>query len=152
QGLAAGLLDDHKGLALALLIGAEQAANTGGLDGHDADAVADDVVELPRDPRPLLGDRQPRLLLALSLEALGPFLGQVALEELLPEHEPYDPGDPENDRREDEVPGVVALVVRDDRDRSGQERGAGDGLVAVPEHAEHEGDDEAAEEADELVV
>jgi hypothetical protein len=39
-------------------------------DDH-ADRVRDDVVQLAGDSDPLLGDGEPRLLLALSLEALG---------------------------------------------------------------------------------
>src|SRR5204863_4419627 len=44
QRLTARLLDDLERLALPLLFGPEQAAHSGSLDGHDADAVSDDVV------------------------------------------------------------------------------------------------------------
>ena len=59
QRLASRLFDDHERLPLALLIRPEQAAHAGRLDGHDADAVADDVVQLARDPRALVGDGEP---------------------------------------------------------------------------------------------
>ena len=42
-----------------------------GLDRDHAHAVGDDVVQLARDPRPLLGDRGVRAPLALALEVPG---------------------------------------------------------------------------------
>ena len=41
-----------------------------GLDGDHAQAVGDDVVQLARDPRPLLGDREVGGALPLALEVL----------------------------------------------------------------------------------
>ena len=67
ERLAARLLDHLQRLALALLLGLEQAPHAGRLHRHHADTVADDVVELARDPRALLGDGRARLLLALAL-------------------------------------------------------------------------------------
>ena len=83
QRLAPGLLDDLQRLALALLLRLEQPAHARRLDGHHADAVADDVVELARDPRTLLGDGCARLLLACALESLGSLLRLVGLPQLV---------------------------------------------------------------------
>ena len=58
---APGLLDGEQRLALALLVVAQQPAHGRGLDGHDAHRVADDVVQLARDARALLGDGGARL-------------------------------------------------------------------------------------------
>ena len=69
QRLAPGLLDDEECLPLALLLGPEEPAHRRGLHGHDADAVADDVMELSRDPRALLADCGPCSFLALTLGA-----------------------------------------------------------------------------------
>ena len=55
-----------------------------GLHGHHADAVADDVVQLARDPRPFLLDGEPRLLLALELRLLGEPLRLVGLARAVP--------------------------------------------------------------------
>ena len=57
ERLAPGLLDDEQGLALLFLLGAEEPPCRGRLDGHDADAVPDHVVQLARDPRALVRDR-----------------------------------------------------------------------------------------------
>ena len=72
ERLPAGLLDHLERLALLLLLGPQQPANGRGLDGHDADAVPDDVVQLTGEPRALLGDRLARPLLALPLELASP--------------------------------------------------------------------------------
>jgi hypothetical protein len=68
-----------EGLTLLLLVGLQQAPHRARLHGHDGHGVRDDVVELPRDPLPLLRDRAVRggRLLALGLpRALG-HLAQV---------------------------------------------------------------------------
>ena len=45
-----------------------------GLDVDRGEAVGDDVVQVPGDAQPLLGDEPARLLLAGFLQVLGPFL------------------------------------------------------------------------------
>ena len=47
-------------------------ATGSGLHGNHAHRVGENVVELARDPQPLLGDGPPSLLLALSLQIGGP--------------------------------------------------------------------------------
>ena len=116
ERLAACLLDDLERLALALLLRLEQPAHTSRLHGHHADAVADDVVELARDPRTLLGHRCARLLLACPLESLGTLLRLVGFPQLVPEAEPDRPGDAEDDAGPHEVTdAAVRVVPRDDR-------------------------------------
>ena len=67
----ARLLDGLQRLALALLILTEQSAHGGRLNRHDADGVADDVVQLARDACALLGNGGARLYLSFQLESLG---------------------------------------------------------------------------------
>ena len=90
QRLAAGLLDDEQGLALLLLVGLEEPARRRRLDGHHADAVADDVVELARDPAALVGDGELCPLGALSLGPLEAFLRLSASWRLRPRPNPID--------------------------------------------------------------
>ena len=87
QRLAPGLLDDLERLALLLLIGLEPTANRARLDGHHAHAVADDVVELARDPGALLGDGFASFVLPLALELLGTLLRVGSLPELAADRE-----------------------------------------------------------------
>jgi hypothetical protein len=61
-------LDGEERLALALLLGPQQAPHRARLHRHDADRVREHVVQFPRDPRSLLVDRAARL----RLGALGP--------------------------------------------------------------------------------
>src|SRR5439155_20179081 len=65
ERLAAGLLDREEWRAGPCGLLVEEKPGGAGLDGHDADAVGNHVVELARDPRPLFSDRRPRPLLAL---------------------------------------------------------------------------------------
>ena len=67
----ARLLDGLQRLALALLVLTEESAHGGRLNRHDADGVADDVVQLARDTCALLGNGGARLYLSFQLESLG---------------------------------------------------------------------------------
>ena len=49
------------------MFGADQ-ASCAGLDGDHAHGVSKDVVQLPRDPQPLLGYGPPRSLLSFSFQ------------------------------------------------------------------------------------
>ena len=49
------------------------------LEHHHADGVGDDVVELARDPRPLLGHRDARRCLPLPLGLGRALLGRLGL-------------------------------------------------------------------------
>ena len=69
ERLASGRLDRLEGLPLALLLGAQQPPDRSCLHGHHGDRVRDDVVELARDPLPLLGDRAFRGSRTLGLES-----------------------------------------------------------------------------------
>ena len=68
------------------------------LKHHHADGVGDDVVELARDPRALLGDRDARRRLALALGLRGAHLGRLGLLGPLAQREAGEPGDREQDR------------------------------------------------------
>ena len=73
------------------------------LEHHHAHGVGDDVVELARDPRPLLRDGDPGGRLALPLRLRRTCLGRVGLLGPGVEREAGEPGDPEQERDEDEL-------------------------------------------------
>src|SRR5438128_2144945 len=152
ERLTARLLDDKQGRAFLLLVGLQEPPDRGGLHGHDADAVADDVVELARDPRALLANRQARPLLPFPLGACRPLLRLVDLPELAADGEADGPGDREGDDVPDEVTDLApGVVVRDDRRDADRERQAGDRLEARPAHAEEDAHGEPGEESDDVV-
>ncbi len=72
EGLAARLLGGQQRLLGGLRLGVSHPAGGRDLDRHQADAVGHDVVQLPRDADPLLGNRQLRAAVLLDLEAPGP--------------------------------------------------------------------------------
>ena len=77
---AAGGLDRREHLARLRPLVAERPALGARLHDHDREVVRDDVVQLARDPRALLGDREPRRVVALVLEldrARGERLGEL---------------------------------------------------------------------------
>ena len=77
------------------------------LDGHQADAVGHDVVQLPGDADPLLGDRQLGAAVLLDLQAAGPsqqHAGAEGDQEQRPEHRrshPHQPQTVDQERRPD---------------------------------------------------
>ncbi len=106
QRLASRLLDDKESLALALLLGPKQPAHRGGLHRHDADAVADEIVQFSRDPRALLAHRGACPFLPLPLGPGSPLSRLVRFLELAAERECDRPDDAEDDDRRDEAPSV----------------------------------------------
>ncbi len=58
---------------LSRVFGADQASGAG-LDRYHAHRVSEDIVQLPRDPQPLLGDGAQRSLLSLSFQVHRPLL------------------------------------------------------------------------------
>ena len=137
-----------------LLVGVEQPPDGRGLDGHHADAVPDDVVELARDPGALLGDGEPRLLLALELGLLGEPPGHVGRPEPLAVGKADDPCDREGDQRPDVVAVGIRLriVVRDHR-RDGLHRHEPcDRLAEIGPHPEPGRDAERSQKGREVVV
>ena len=81
------------------------------LEHHHAHGVGDDVVELARDPRALLRDGDPRRGLALPLRLRRARLGGLGLLGALAQREAREPGDPEQERDEDELAGRVAGLL-----------------------------------------
>ena len=73
------------------------------LEHHHADRVGDDVVELARDPRALLGDGDAGRRLALALGVRRAFLGRLGLLGPLAQGEAGEPADREQERDEDEL-------------------------------------------------
>ena len=65
------------------------------LEHHHADRVGDDVVELARDPRALLGDGDARRRLALPLGLRRTLLGRLGLLGALAQGEAGEPADRE---------------------------------------------------------
>ena len=72
QRLAAGLLDDEQRLAGALRVLVQQQPRRAALQGHDAHAVRDHVVQVARDPGPLLRHRGARPLAPARARAVPP--------------------------------------------------------------------------------
>ena len=68
EGLLARALDRVERGTGGRGIAGEHLAPTAGLDDDDRDRVRDDVVELPRDPRPLLGHGCSCALVLIALE------------------------------------------------------------------------------------
>ena len=68
EGLLARALDRVERGTGGSRIAGEHLAPTAGLDDDDGDRVRDDVVELPRDSRPLLGHRCACALVLIALE------------------------------------------------------------------------------------
>ena len=75
------------------------------LEHHHADGVGDDVVELARDPRALLGDGDARRRLALPLGLRRACLRGLGLLGALAQGEAGEPADREQERDEDELAG-----------------------------------------------
>src|SRR5262249_8758906 len=99
-----------------LLFRPEQAPHSGRLHGHNAHAVADDVVQLARDAGPLFGNCSLRALLALTFRPHRPFRCLVSLRELAPEREADDPDDGEQQADEDQLAELATgIIVDDDR-------------------------------------
>ena len=77
ERLAPGLLHCEEGLAFLGLFGAEQPTHSRRLDRHDAEAVADDVVQFAGDAGAFLDDGPERVDLVFLFEPRGVFLGGV---------------------------------------------------------------------------
>ena len=92
---AAGPLDaPQRLLVLAERVG-QLVADGADLEHHHADGVGDDVVQLARDPRALLGDRDARRGLALALGVRRALLRRLGLRGALAQREAGEPGDRE---------------------------------------------------------
>ena len=128
------------------------------LQDHDADGVGDDVVELPRDPRAFLGDRDAGGRLPLPLGLQRPHLRCLGLLGPPTHGEAGGPADREQEGDGDQLAGRVAgVVVGDDHGPGEDDRQAEPGLGGVAEVAEQErccepGDQCAGREGDEPAV
>src|SRR6266480_3888106 len=139
QRLAPGSLDDQQCLPLTLLLGAKQPAHSRRLHGHDADAVAYDVMQLARDARPLVCHCRACASLALAFRPRRPLLRLVGLRELAPERETDHPDDGEDEADEDELAELAAgIVSNDDRLDPDGHRKTRDGLSPVSTLSEQE--------------
>jgi hypothetical protein len=104
QRLPAGLLHNIERVPFLVLIRSQQPAHSAGVQGHDADAVRDDVVQLPGDFEPLLRHRRVRPLLR-DLRA------EIAHRERAADR----PGQQDQHRRIEQVGRCPALVQQDGR-------------------------------------
>ena len=77
ERLAAGPLGEEQRLLLGLLLGPQQPSHPADVQHRDTQAVRHDIVQLARDPAPLLGYRGRRLPRGLPLELGGPLLEQL---------------------------------------------------------------------------
>ena len=139
QRAAAGPLDALERLLVLVHLRGQLVADGADLQHHHAHGVGDDVVELARDPRALLGDRDAGGGLALALGVDGALLRRLDLLGALAQGVTGQPGDQEQGGREDVVAGGVAGLVRDDDRRPAQDDGQPDPrLRGVAELAEQE--------------
>ena len=116
------------------------------LEDHDADGVGHDVVQLPRDPRPFLGDGDPGRALPFALGPRGALLGGLRLLGPLVQGEPDQPADREEHRDEEQVADGVGRVVVDDGRRAGHHDGQPDPrLPLVTQVAQQHGGDHAGD-------
>ena len=158
QCRAAGLLDAPERLAVPLELVREVVPDGADLKHHHADGVRDDVVELARDARALLGDCDTRRGLALPLRLRRTQLRCVGALGSLAQDEAGEPADPEQHGREDDLARrVVGVVVDDDRRAGEHDREADSRLRVVREVAEqerrgHAGDERARGEHDQPAV
>jgi ABC-2 type transport system ATP-binding protein len=151
QRLSAGSLDDEQRVALAHLVGSEQPTHTGCLDGHDADAVTNDVVELAGNPSALLCDRRTGTLLALALGSCCPVPRLVGFLELPAQREADDPDDAEDETEEKKV-AETPLRIRslDDRVGPDDDRKSCKGLSPIAEQSHEEDRRASGQEGDEV--
>jgi hypothetical protein len=111
QGRAAGLLDPLERLAVLGEGIGELVPDGADLEHHHADGVGDDVVELARDPRPLLGHRDAGRRVPVPLGLGRAHLGRIGLRGALAHREARQPADPEQQRDEDQLAGRVCGAV-----------------------------------------
>ena len=104
ERLLARPFDDLERVTGVSRLGVEHVPAAARLDDHDADRVRDDVVELARNPRPLLHDRgcRPRLLL----------LELAVVQAPLPDRATGDPWGAHDEREEDDGVGGNASFAR----------------------------------------
>jgi hypothetical protein len=169
----AGLLDAPERVPVLVEGLRELVPDCADLEHHHAHGVGDDVVQLARDPRALLGHGDPRGGFALPLGEGRPHLRRLSLP--LGERRAHlrrlglclpfpqgiagDPGDDEPERDEDEVAGRLCAgdVRHHDDDASEHDREADPRLPVVAQVSEQErgcqpNDAEAADERDQQSV
>ncbi len=128
------------------------------LEHHHADRVGDDVVQLARDPRALLGNRHAGRRFALALGLGRARLGRVRLLDPRVQRETREPGDAEHERDEEHLARLVVREVVDDRRRAAEYDDEADArqhrVVQVPEQERrrHPGEVDAGHERDQLPV
>ena len=111
----------------------------GDLDGHEADAVGHDVVQLPGDAHPLLGHRQLGAAVLLDLHAPGPVQQQAG-----PERD--DEQRPEQGRRHPEHPEAVEQEGRSEQQEEGADRHPGRPVLVGRHRRGHRGAPRTADE------
>ena len=137
ERLAPGLLHCEEGLAFLGLFGAEQPTHSRRLDRHDAEAVADDVVQFAGDAGAFLDDGPERVDLVFLFEPRGAFLGGVGAHASVAKREAGQPHERVQGRGDHEgVDGAPRVVRHDDRDtadRDGQPDPRPHGIDLAPQ-------------------
>jgi hypothetical protein len=145
----ARLLDVLERVAVRRQLSGEVVPDGADLEHHHADGVGDDVVELARDPRALLGHGEAGGRLALPFCLARPLLRLLGLSGPLAQREAREPPDSEQHRDEDELSRSVPWIVVDDGRRAADHDRQPDArLRLVAEVAEQEGRDHAGHRRD----
>jgi hypothetical protein len=108
---ATGPLDASQSLAVVGELFGELVPDSPDLEHHHADRVRHDVVELARDPRPLLGHGEACSGLPFPLGPHGTCLRRLGLLRSRAQSEAHGPGDSELDGNQDELCGRVAGML-----------------------------------------
>src|SRR5438270_736009 len=105
---------------------AEQPVPGTGFHAHDADAVADDIVQLARDAATLFGDRNSTPLVALALQLRRALGEAVCLEAQHPERATDHQATSRNERRHHETAAEVCASQATRREQPGQRHAGSD--------------------------
>ena len=130
QGGPRHLFDRLEAFTRADIVASDQPLPCLRLHHHDTDRVGDDVVELARQPRPLQGDRLPRPLISLDLQASRRAFERADLAVATVHGDPEQPGDREQPGGKDHVADTVHVWVAQAVHRSNDERGGQHGVAA----------------------
>ena len=153
QCLGACPLDRIEGIPRLFRLGTEHAPAAARLDNDDRDGVGNDIVQLARDPPPLLGDRREGVLLLDALERVGALLECKLASASMHDHSPDRPGNAKEHPEEDDPADVDRFRVVHRHGNGDRHRHcSGDPELSAVGMSGGRVDGEQNEEAEELAV